>query len=79
MKKNKHISSKKTYITKVDIAILVAVFVMLVVLIMENAKLAPSILNTGIMVISGVLVYFAVLLILRDDFFMGYIKKMLRK
>ena len=52
---------------------------MLVVLVLENQKLAPSIINTGIMVISGAFVYFVILFILRDEFFMGYIKKMLRK
>ena len=58
---------------------LIAGGVMLAVLILENAKLAPSILNTCIMVISGGIVYFVVLLVLRDEFFMGYIKKMLHK
>lgn len=52
---------------------------MLVVLIMENAKLTSSILNTGIMVVSGAFVYFAILLLLRDEFLWGYIKKILHK
>ena len=52
---------------------------MLIVLIFENQNLLPSILNTGVMVVSGALVYFAVLYALRDEFFMGYIKKMLHK
>lgn len=52
---------------------------MLVVLIMENEKLTSSILNTGIMVVSGAFVYFAILLLLRDEFLWGYIKKILHK
>ena len=58
---------------------LIAGGLMLAVLILENTKLVPSILNTCIMVLSGGVVYFAVLLVLRDEFFMGYIKKMLHK
>ena len=58
---------------------LIAAGMMLAVLIMENAKFAPSILNTCIMVISGAAVYFAVLLILKDEFLLGYIKKILHK
>lgn len=52
---------------------------MLVVLITENAKLTSSILNTGIMVVSGAFVYFAILLLLGDEFLWGYIKKILHK
>lgn len=52
---------------------------MLVVLIIENEKLTSSILNTGIMVVSGAFVYFAILLLLRDEFLWGYIKKILHK
>lgn len=58
---------------------LIAGGLMLALLIFENQKLMPSILNTGIMVVSGAAVYFAVLLGLRDEFFIGYIKKMLHK
>ena len=52
---------------------------MLIVLILENQNLIPSILNTGIMVVSGAFVYFVILFVLRDEFFMGYIKKVLHK
>ena len=52
---------------------------MLFVLVLENQKLVPSILNTGIMVISGAMVYFGVLLMLKDEFLLGYIKKLLHK
>ena len=52
---------------------------MLAVLIMENAKFVPSILNTCIMVVSGAAVYFVVLFILKDEFLLGYIKKILHK
>ena len=58
---------------------LLAGAMMLVVLVLENQKWESSILNTGIMVVSGATVYFAMLFILRDEFLLGYIKKVLRK
>jgi len=58
---------------------LIAAGMMLAVLIMENAKFVPSILNTCIMVVSGAAVYFVVLFILKDEFLLGYIKKILHK
>lgn len=53
--------------------------VMLVVLLIENQKLAPSILNTACMVVSGGLVYFIMLFLLKDEFVWGYIKKIFHK
>ena len=58
---------------------LIAGGLMLVVLIFENQMLIPSIINTGIMVVSGGFVYFAVLFVLRDEFLLSYIKKILHK
>ena len=53
--------------------------IMLGVLVLESQRLTPTIVNTGIMVVSGATVYFAVLLMLRDEFLLGYIKKLLHK
>lgn len=53
--------------------------VMLGVLMIENQYLRPSILHTVIMIISGAIVYFATLLMMKDEFMIGYIKKILHK
>lgn len=52
---------------------------MFCLLLLENQRFTPSILNTIVMVLSGGVVYFAVLFLLRDEFLMGYIKKLFHK
>lgn len=52
---------------------------MLALLVMQNQVFKPSILNTACMVVSGGTVYFVILVLLRDEFVSGYIKKILRK
>ena len=49
-----------------------------VVYIMGNV-LSPSIIHTGIMVLTGATVYFAALLILRDQFFISNIRTIVSK
>lgn len=56
-----------------------ACFLMVVVLYFESKYLTSSIINTFIMVISGATVYFVVLLIIKDDFFLSNIDVVLRK
>ena len=58
---------------------LLAGCIMLLLLIVENKYLSPSILHTGLMIISGAGVYFATLILMRDEFTMEYIKKIVRK
>ena len=48
---------------------LIAGIIMLSALVFMGKKLAPSPVNTFIMILSGALIYFAVLVILHDDFF----------
>ena len=48
---------------------IIAGIVMLSALVLMGKKLAPSPVNTFIMILSGALIYFAVLVILHDDFF----------
>ena len=52
---------------------------MLTLLIIENQFFAPSILNTAIMVLSGGSLYILLLFLLRDEFFLGYVKKIMDK
>lgn len=52
---------------------------MFAVLVIENQYLSPSILNTVFMVLSGGIIYFIVLFILKDEFVRGYIQKILHK
>lgn len=52
---------------------------MLLLLKFENQYFAPSILHTAIMVVSGAVLYFVLLFLLQDDFFLGYVKKVLDK
>lgn len=66
-------------ILKSCVKYLIAGVVMGVLLFVENMFLSPSILNTLIMVVSGVAVYFAVLLLLRDNFVVSNIKAVLGK
>ena len=58
---------------------LTAGLLMLVVLLIEGQKLTSSILNTGIMIVSGGCIYFIILALLKDEFLMGYIKKIFHK
>lgn len=53
--------------------------IMLLVLIGLGRVLTSSILHTVIMVACGVLVYFFMLFVVRDDFYIEYIRKMLNK
>lgn len=50
-------------------------FIMLSVLLFMNKSLAPSPLNTFIMILTGLCVYSAMVLILRDDFFIWNLKR----
>lgn len=52
---------------------------MLVVLVWIGQVLTPSILHTVIMVACGACIYFLVLFIIRDAFFMGYVHKVLNR
>jgi len=53
--------------------------VMLTLLIIEGGMLSSSIPNTICMIASGGVLYFLVLFLLKDEFMMEYIKKILRK
>lgn len=53
---------------------LIAGLVMLAPVLIENSRLSPSALHTVIMVLSGAAVYFAMLLVLKDDFLLQVIK-----
>lgn len=55
----------------------IAGIIMLVFLVVIGKKLAPSVIHTFMMIFSGALVYFSVLLILRDEFFMENAKAVL--
>jgi len=66
-------------IFKSSIKYLLASIVMSGVLLLESRHLSPSILNTMILVLSGIIIYFAVLLITRDSLFMEDFKTMLAK
>lgn len=52
---------------------------MLVVLVCIGRVLTPSILHTLILVAAGVVIYFLMLTILRDEFYMGYVQRILGK
>lgn len=52
---------------------------MLLLLLIENRFMEPSILHTSIMIITGACVYLGVLALVRDDFFLSNIKSVLRK
>lgn len=58
---------------------LLAGLVMLFVLMIENQIFTPSILHTAYLVVSGVCIYFGMLLILKDEFVLGYVKRIFRK
>lgn len=52
---------------------------MVIALLPLKNALTPSVIHTGIMVVCGALVYFAVLLVLRDVFFIQNVRKMSAK
>jgi len=54
-------------------------FVMLAIVLIISKHLSSSIINTMIIAISGVAVYSIMLLILKDQFFMGNMKTILKK
>lgn len=58
---------------------LLAGLMMLFVLMIENQIFTPSILHTAYLVVSGVCIYFGMLLILKDEFVLGYVKRIFRK
>lgn len=58
---------------------LVSGAVMLALLLFESTRLNSSIINTCFMIISGMLVYFGMLFILRDHFFLSNSKAILEK
>ena len=51
--------------------------IMLIALFFEGRFLSPSIVHTGIMVLTGAMLYFVVLLILRDEFLFSNMKTVL--
>lgn len=53
--------------------------VMAVLLLFEKSLLSPSILHTAFLVVSGAFVYFLMLLILKDEFFISNMKAVLAK
>lgn len=57
----------------------VAGFVMMIVLLLENHFLQAGILETIAMIVTGSIVYFLVLLVLKDIFFVQYFKTILDK
>lgn len=73
----KEISTKK--VLYVSIHYWIAGLLMLFVLRLENVIFTASMLNTLLMVLSGSVVYFVVLLILRDTFFVENVETVLRK
>lgn len=66
-------------ILKISVKYFFAGLVMVVALYFENIYLSPSIINTLIMVISGAFVYFLILFIERDAFFITNVKNVLGK
>ena len=57
-------------ILKQSIKYVIAGIIMLIMVLVGNKLLQPSILNTFILIGSGALVYFLLLLLLKDDFFL---------
>lgn len=58
---------------------LLAGLIMLSLLLLESRFLTPSIMHTAIMTVSGAVLYCAILLLFRDDFFLGNLSLMLGK
>ena len=64
---------------KSAIKYLISAVVMFVILLPISKRLNSSIINTVILISSGVLVYSGMLIALHDDFFIGNLKSVLRK
>ena len=73
----KEISSIKIFIS--GWKYLLASAIMLAVLLFENTLLPSSIINTSLMILSGVVVYAATLLIVRDKLFAVIIQSIFNK
>lgn len=73
----KELSSVRIF--RQSIKYLLAGAVMLALLFIENHYLSASILHTFIMVATGAATYFTMLLLLRDEFFFGYLKLLIQK
>lgn len=58
---------------------LIAGIVMLIVLLFESSILVPAIVNTFIMVVSGITTYFIILFVLRDRFFITNLRMFIEK
>ncbi len=79
------VSSVQLYVIRKELSImkiiassqnyLIAGTIMLSAVLFLNSKLTPSIIHTFIMVLTGAVIYFAVLLIMRDRFFINYSMK----
>ena len=72
----KELSIKKVFLCGTHYWI--AGIAMLIVLLMENQYISPSIFHTGIMIGSGSIIYFIALCIMRDEFFLSNIRSVLR-
>lgn len=66
-------------IMKVSLKYLISGIAMLCVLFIENNFLTPSIFGTFVLITTGAVFYFLILLILRDEFFISYLNKILNK
>lgn len=66
-------------VMKSAIKYLISAVVMFVILLPISKRLNSSIINTVILISSGVLVYSGMLIALHDDFFIGNLKSVLRK
>ena len=79
------VSSVQLYVIRKELSImkiiassqnyLIAGTIMLSAVLFLNSKLTPSIIHTFVMVLTGAVIYFAVLLIMRDRFFINYSMK----
>lgn len=52
---------------------------MTLIVILIGSHLNPSLVNTALLVLSGIVVYFAVLFVIKDDFFMSNVNSLLGK
>lgn len=66
-------------IIKQSIHYAIATVVMVIVLYLEARVLVSSIINTLILIVSGVLTYFSILLLIKDEFFLTNIEIVLKK
>ena len=58
---------------------LIAGVIMLIVLIKLGNILTPTIIHTSVMILSGAIVYFALLFIFKDSFFIDNVKNVISK